>query len=102
MAGKNLAENTLVVVQGHGHPSLQKGWLEADQLSWIAEASPEARAGYGAKSRYRQQDAACTLAFEDPASLTLRFSEPQWAITPGQSAVLYDGEVCLGGGIITA
>ncbi|MDE1989034.1 MAG: tRNA 2-thiouridine(34) synthase MnmA [Betaproteobacteria bacterium] len=101
VAGKHLAENTLVVVQGHGHPSLQKGWLEADQLSWIAEVRPEARAGYGAKSRYRQQDAACALAFEDPASLTLQFSEPQWAITPGQSAVLYDGEVCLGGGIIT-
>lgn len=102
VAGKNLAENTLVVVQGHSHPSLQKGWLEADQLSWIAEARPEARTGYGAKSRYRQQDAACTLAFEDPASITLQFNEPQWAITPGQSAVLYDGEVCLGGGIITA
>ncbi len=102
VAGKNLAENTLVVVQGHGHPALQKGWLEADQLSWIAEEAPAAGEGYGAKSRYRQQDAACALAFEDDGSITLQFREPQWAVTPGQSAVLYDGDTCLGGGIITA
>jgi tRNA-specific 2-thiouridylase len=52
-----------------------------------------------AKTRYRQADAPCTLAL-DPSGFTLRFADPQWAVTPGQSAVVYDGEVCLGGGII--
>ncbi|HEX7438456.1 MAG TPA: aminomethyltransferase beta-barrel domain-containing protein, partial [Caldimonas sp.] len=55
-----------------------------------------------AKSRYRQADAACTLGREgdEPASIELTFARPQWAVTPGQSAVLYAGDVCLGGGVI--
>jgi tRNA-uridine 2-sulfurtransferase len=53
-----------------------------------------------AKSRYRQADAACELRQVTPSRCELRFDEPQWAVTPGQSAVLYDGEVCLGGGVI--
>jgi len=53
------------------------------------------------KARYRQADAACTLeAAPDAAAISLSFPEAQWAVTPGQSAVLYDGEVCLGGGVI--
>ena len=55
---------------------------------------------YAAKTRYRQQDAACTFAATGEAGFALEFSEPQWAVTPGQSAVLYAGEVCLGGGVI--
>jgi tRNA-specific 2-thiouridylase len=53
-----------------------------------------------AKARYRQADAACTLDGVEDARFSLRFPDAQWAVTPGQSAVLYDGEVCLGGGII--
>jgi tRNA-specific 2-thiouridylase len=53
-----------------------------------------------AKTRYRQADAPCTLAADGDGRFTLRFPDPQWAVTPGQSAVLYDGEVCLGGGVI--
>ena len=54
---------------------------------------------YGAKSRYRQADAACAFVPSEPG-FRLDFDAPQWAVTPGQSAVLYDGDVCLGGGVI--
>ena len=62
------------------------------------------RAGrYAAKTRYRQADAACTLGRADgPGAIELAFDAPQWAVTPGQSAVLYDGEVCLGGAVIAS
>ena len=63
-------------------------------------ASPPAGGCFGAKTRYRQPDAPCTVDAIDAHSLTLRFDAPQWAPTPGQYAVLYDGDVCLGGGVI--
>ncbi len=100
VVGKNMDSNVLTVVQGHEHPALQKSWLSASQLSWVSGTHPNDGGRYGAKNRYRQQDAACTLTLDDEG-MTLHFDAPQWAITPGQSAVLYDGEVCLGGGIIT-
>ena len=101
VVGKDMDSNILTVVQGHEHPALQKSWLHASQLSWIAGTPPDAGRHYGAKNRYRQQDASCKLVLE-AEGMTLNFDAPQWAIAPGQSAVLYDGEVCLGGGIITA
>jgi tRNA-specific 2-thiouridylase len=55
---------------------------------------------YGAKSRYRQKDAPCTIARVDSVSCDIEFAEPQWAVTPGQSVVIYESRVCLGGGII--
>ena len=100
VAHKDLANNTLHVVQGHGHAWLQSPWLEADDLSWVAGQAPPAGA-LAAKTRYRQADAACTFV-PQPACMRLEFETPQWAVTPGQSAVLYDGEVCLGGGVIAA
>jgi tRNA-uridine 2-sulfurtransferase len=98
VAAKDLAANSLHVVQGHDHPWLQAVALHAGDLSWIA-GSPPPPGRYGAKARYRQADAPCTLAL-DEGGFELRFASPQWAVTPGQSAVLYDGEVCLGGGVI--
>jgi tRNA-specific 2-thiouridylase len=98
VARKDLAHNTLHVVQGHGHAWLQSSWLEAADLSWVAGAPPPA-AMLAAKTRYRQADAPCRYAAIE-GGLRLDFSTPQWAVTPGQSAVLYDGEVCLGGGVI--
>ncbi|MBS1177342.1 MAG: thiouridylase [Proteobacteria bacterium] len=99
VAGKDLAANVLQVVQGHDHPALQSRMLWADDCSWVAGSAPPPGA-YAAKSRYRQADARCTLALPADGGIRLDFDTPQWAVTPGQSAVLYDGEVCLGGGVI--
>jgi tRNA-specific 2-thiouridylase len=99
VARKDLGRNRLVVVQGHDHPWLLSPALAADDASWVAgHAPPPGR--YAAKTRYRQADAACELTTDGDVRFALRFDEPQWAVTPGQSAVLYDGEVCLGGGVI--
>ena len=100
VARKDLATNTLYVVQGHDHPWLLSGQLTADNLSWCAGSAPSVDY-YGAKTRYRQADAGCAFA-TSANMMQLSFTEPQWAVTPGQSAVLYDGEVCLGGGIIAS
>ncbi|MEN5165654.1 tRNA 2-thiouridine(34) synthase MnmA [Achromobacter kerstersii] len=99
VARKDLERNILYVVQGHDHPWLLSGQLQAQDASWVA-GHPPAIASYGAKTRYRQADAACRLERAEGDTFALDFTEPQWAVTPGQSAVLYDGEVCLGGGII--
>ncbi|MEE1652598.1 MULTISPECIES: tRNA 2-thiouridine(34) synthase MnmA [Brachymonas] len=105
VARKDMASNTLYAVQGHDHPWLLSHTLQATDLSWCAGKPPVAAqspAGFTAKTRYRQQDAACTPALLANGALQLDFPEAQWAVTPGQSAVLYDGDVCLGGGVITA
>jgi tRNA-specific 2-thiouridylase len=99
VAHKDLETNTLWVVQGHQHPWLQSTVLQAQDCSWVA-GSPPAAGPLAAKARYRQQDAACELRSVSASGCELVFSAPQWAVTPGQSAVLYDGEVCLGGGVI--
>jgi tRNA-uridine 2-sulfurtransferase len=101
VARKEMVANTLWVVQGHDHPWLLSKCLEAQDLSWVAGVAP-ASGPLAAKTRYRQADAACDLQTSAPDTMTLSFAEPQWAVTPGQSAVLYDGEVCLGGGVIRA
>jgi len=100
VARKDLERKVLVVVQGHQHPALQSSQLQADDTSWVAGSTPAA-GRYAAKTRYRQADAACTLAATGQACW-LTFDAPQWAVTPGQSAVLYDAEVCLGGGVIAS
>lgn len=101
VAAKDIPSNTLVAVQGHDHPLLLSPALLADDLSWIAGRAP-ATGPAAAKTRYRQADAPCSVGFDAAGRLVLRFAEPQWAVTPGQSAVVYDGEVCLGGGVIAA
>jgi tRNA-specific 2-thiouridylase len=100
VAKKDMASNTLYAVQGHGHPWLLSPELRADQASWIAGTPPEAGA-LMAKTRYRQADVAGNISITDDLQFQLAFADPQWAVTPGQSAVLYQGEVCLGGGIIS-
>ena len=100
VARKDIETNTLRVVQGHDHPWLLSSALSADDASWVAGSAP-AIGGYGAKSRYRQADAPCDLAEGTDGAFRLAFSGAQGAVTPGQSAVLYDGEVCLGGGVIS-
>jgi tRNA-specific 2-thiouridylase len=101
VARKDLMTNTLWVVQGHEHPWLQSLGLLAQDASWVAgQAPPLAR--LAAKTRYRQADSECSLVEAAGQNFALRFPQPQWAVTPGQSAVLYDGEVCLGGGVIAS
>lgn len=100
VARKDVASNTLWVVQGHDHPWLLSRTLLADDASWVAGSAPTAGA-LAAKSRYRQADAPCRLGEGANVAFRLDFDEAQWAVTPGQSAVLYDGEVCLGGGVIS-
>ena len=99
VVGKDMPGNTLIVAQGHGHPMLLKHHVGADDASWIAGIPPIAEV-YAAKTRYRQSDATCAFRAESDRSFSLDFTAPQWAVTPGQSAVLYAGEVCLGGGLI--
>ncbi len=100
VARKDIEKNILRVVQGHDHPWLLSHQLTAQDASWCAGHAP-APGQYAAKTRYRQQDAACTFS-SAPEGFALAFPDAQWAVTPGQSAVLYDGEVCLGGGVIAA
>jgi len=99
VAGKDLAGNRLIVVQGHDHPRLLTPELRAADLSWVGEP-PQEGGRYAAKTRYRQEDAPCLVENLEKGQLALRFDDPQWAVTPGQSVVLYDGDTCLGGGII--
>ncbi|MDZ4358792.1 MAG: aminomethyltransferase beta-barrel domain-containing protein, partial [Variovorax sp.] len=83
----------------HDHPWLLSTDLTADDASWVAGDAPAAGT-YGSKARYRQADAACEMGEGAHGAFSLHFGAPQWAVTPGQSAVLYDGERCLGGGVI--
>ncbi|MDL1861395.1 tRNA 2-thiouridine(34) synthase MnmA [Betaproteobacteria bacterium PRO7] len=100
VARKDMATNTLWVVQGHDHPWLMSDRLHAADASWIAGEPPAAGTRLTAKTRYRQTDAACVVTRVEGEAFELVFDEPQWAVTPGQSAVLYQGEVSLGGGVI--
>ena len=99
VARKDLQANTLFVVQGHDHPWLLSQTLFSEDARWIG-APPQAGRRYGVKARYRQSDAAAAVS-STADGMRIDFEADQWAVTPGQSAVVYDGEVCLGGGVIT-
>lgn len=96
---KRLESNELVVAQGHDHPLLFRDALNAVVLHWINDP-PANGARLAAKTRYRQADQECTVMKCDADNLQLHFEQPQRAVTPGQYVVLYDDEICLGGGII--
>ncbi|SHE63046.1 tRNA-specific 2-thiouridylase [Microbulbifer donghaiensis] len=105
VVGKDLNRNVLIVAQGAHHPLLYATGLEAAQTHWInGDAPAAARSAEGlrckAKTRYRQPDQDCVVHMRENGDLTVKFDEPQRAITPGQSLVLYDGEICLGGAVI--
>jgi tRNA-uridine 2-sulfurtransferase len=101
VARKDIDNNTLYVVQGHDHPWLLSSSLIAEQASWIAGTPPDIKQ-LMAKTRYRQADVRARFENMSQDQFQLTFAEAQWAVTPGQSAVLYQGEVCLGGGIINS
>ena len=97
---KDLDTNILYVGQGHEHPWMLSTRLEASQLAWVSGHAPPAGSSLTAKVRYRQQDQVVSVEQISEQRMHLVFDRPQRAVTPGQSVVLYDGDVCLGGGII--
>ena len=103
---KDLDNNRLIVGQGHDHPMLQSTELTAYKLDWVVDAPTQLFTAQGyrctAKTRYRQPDQACTVFALDEMGDTIKvvFDEPQRAVTPGQSCVFYQDDICLGGGVI--
>ena len=100
VARKDIASNTLWIVQGHDHPWLLADRLQAQDAVWVSGSAPAVGTRLAAKTRYRQADAFCTVTSVHGNTFELEFEVPQWAITPGQYAALYRGEVSLGGGMI--
>jgi len=96
---KDLANNQLLVAQGHDHPRLMRRSLVAEQLHWIAGEAPATVFDCRARCRHRQPLQACGVTLEGELA-QVHFEQPQRALTPGQSVVFYQGDVCLGGGII--
>tara|TARA_B100000700_G_scaffold248218_1_gene277962 strand:- start:613 stop:1713 length:1101 start_codon:yes stop_codon:yes gene_type:complete len=97
---KDIERNVLIVGQGKNHPRLFSNGLNANQLHWVDRIGPKGTCRLAVKTRYRQQDIPCTVVAGEDGVARVLFDEPQKAVTPGQSAVFYDGDVCLGGGII--
>ena len=98
---KDLTNNRLLVAQGNQHPALFKRSLHTSTVHWIAGDAPSLPLHCHAKARYRQADQACEVTATE-GGYQVHFEQPQRAITPGQSVVFYDGDRCLGGGVIEA
>jgi tRNA-specific 2-thiouridylase len=96
---KDLPRNVLLVAQGHDHPALLASAMSVGQLTWVAGRAPAERFRCTVKVRYRQADQACEVTLEGD-ECRVAFDEPQRAVTPGQYAVFYADEECLGGGVI--
>jgi tRNA-specific 2-thiouridylase len=102
VSAKDRARNVLIAVQGHDHPDLLRPSLKAADLTWISGKQPHCNWVYAAKTRYRQADAPCAISQLTRNHCQVDFAQNQWAVTPGQSVVIYESKVCLGGGIIIA
>ena len=96
---KDLERNVLIVGQGNDHPWLFSSALECSNIYWVNPVSITEPLRLTAKVRYRQPDQDCTIEPSEHGWL-IRFDQPQRAVTPGQSVVLYQGDTCLGGGVI--
>lgn len=99
---KDLEANRLIVAQGHDHPRLFSRFATVTDINWVAGEPPQERFDCCVKLRYRQRDQACRVSVQGRDAAALGFETPQRAVTPGQFAVFYDGDTCLGGGVITA
>lgn len=97
---KDLLKNELIIGQGHHHPKLMHQSLRCHQLHWVTKA-PADSFTCEAKTRYRQKQEACRVVKITADEYQVDFIDLQWAMTPGQSVVFYQGQQCLGGGIIT-
>lgn len=99
VVGKDMARQVLIIGQGHEHPLMQSRSLYASMIDWVAGEAPQLPMSCTAKTRYRQADQACTITASG-SGYRVTFDELQRAVTPGQSVVFYQDEVCLGGGVI--
>ena len=97
---KDLSNNILIVGQGHNHPLLFHNSLTASQFDWVSDQPPTGTKTCAAKIRYRQEDQPCQIEPLPDHRYRVTFESAQRAITPGQSVVFYDQDICLGGGII--
>lgn len=102
VVGKDVGRNALYVDQGSDSRYLQSQALWTEPAHWIDGAPPARRFTCTAQTRYRQTEESCEVSVEEPGTLSVRFERPQRAVTPGQSLVLYHGDVCLGGAVIAA
>ncbi|MDO5506008.1 MAG: tRNA 2-thiouridine(34) synthase MnmA [Pseudoxanthomonas suwonensis] len=102
VVAKDVATNVLTVDQGSDSPLLMSRALRSETAHWVAGSPPASRFRCTAQTRYRQQDQPCQVHLHDDGTLLVRFDSDQRAVTPGQSVVLYDGDVCLGGAVIAA
>jgi tRNA-specific 2-thiouridylase len=102
VVGKDVAHNVLIVDQGSDSPFLLSNELWSEPAHWIAGDPPGCRFSCTAQTRYRQQEESCDVEVLDDGGVRVRFARKQRAVTPGQSLVLYDGDICLGGAIIAA
>jgi tRNA-specific 2-thiouridylase len=102
VAAKDLERNVLVAVQGHDHPLLMSTRLETAPVAWVAGHPPAGSFDCTAKVRYRQADVPCHVEAATDGTSVVSFGSPQRAVTPGQYAVFYEGDCCLGGGVIEA
>ena len=100
VADKDLERNVLIAVQGKEHDLLYAGWLTATDIFWISGEAPALPHRCKAKVRYRQPDQNCVIEQGADGGYLVRFDKPQRAVTPGQSVVFYDDDLCLGGGVI--
>jgi tRNA-specific 2-thiouridylase len=99
VAKKDMKHNILYVVQGTNHEALFSQELHANNLNWL-QAAPATPFNCTAKFRYRQVDVPVTVTPHENGTVTVEYAQKEKAVTPGQSVVFYDGETCLGGGII--
>ncbi|MGE6605152.1 tRNA 2-thiouridine(34) synthase MnmA [Halomonas sp. NPDC076908] len=102
VAAKDLDRNVLIAVQGKHHSLLCSDILATEAMDWVAGEPPVQQGRFTAKTRYRQSDCSCEMRVLPDGGVEVTFDDPQWAVTPGQSLVLYDGDICLGGGVIRA
>ncbi|MFQ5659493.1 MAG: tRNA 2-thiouridine(34) synthase MnmA [Gammaproteobacteria bacterium] len=102
VVAKDLEQNILTVAQDHDHPMLFSQGLSAVNLHWITGSPPQIPYACMAKTRYRQADQSCSIEALDGSQANVRFTQPQWAVTPGQYVVFYNSDACLGGGVIDA
>lgn len=104
VARKDCARNALIVAQGRAHPLLWSSGLDTETPHWIAAEPPALSGGElrcSVKTRYRQRDRGCTVRRLNDG-LRVHLDAPEWAVTPGQYAVFYAGDECLGGAAISA